>query len=63
MFKARVTHGWHGHPMLGDRASLGKSTVTQRRVAVPPSRLTRCMFKARVLLGPAWGIIIAPRCV
>ena len=29
--------GWHGHPMLGDRASLGTGTVTQRRVAVPPN--------------------------
>ena len=29
--------GWHGHPMLGDRASLDTCTVTQQRVAVPPA--------------------------
>ena len=29
--------GWHGHPMLGDRASFDTCTVTQQRVAVPPA--------------------------
>jgi len=55
----RHSRGWHGHPMLRDRASLAKGTVTQRRVVVPPPKATP-YSGGGTALDPRTGFVTIP---